>query len=103
MKRSIDPWAEQHLCARYEAYQKMVFQLSFKNRHKKVCRLVGQPSVHGRFYYFVVTETLLAKTVFEVPEKVEITRSKVDAAWWMMVDVGCTEKRREIPITEWLS
>ncbi|GFW92183.1 hypothetical protein TNCV_3540691 [Trichonephila clavipes] len=49
---------------------------------KEVFRLVGQPRFHGRF--FVVTEMLLTKTVFQVPKKVKIARSKVEAVWRMV-------------------
>ncbi|GFX84709.1 hypothetical protein TNCV_725161 [Trichonephila clavipes] len=54
-----------------------------KTLFKEVCRLVEQPRVHSCFHFFVVTEMLPAKTVFEVPGKAEITRSKVGAydAW----------------------
>ncbi|GFT64688.1 hypothetical protein TNCV_4399671 [Trichonephila clavipes] len=59
-------------------------ELNFENPLQRFCRLVGQATVHGRFTFVVVTETLPAKTVFEVPETMEIPWRKVGAVWCMV-------------------
>ncbi|GFU47558.1 hypothetical protein TNCV_2442881 [Trichonephila clavipes] len=66
------------MCVLYTEFLTKGLTVNF-GRSLPPARRAGTSGTSQPLHFFVVTETLQAKTVFEVLEKVEIARSKVDA------------------------